>query len=247
MSLLIKKISRCAICLIMNLAFVLLAAKSSYSAEHAEYAPIIYAFYCSSEEIAFIGELIPPLSLVDDDKVKAELDLSETQIEKMKEVNKAFFVGVKDVLTRNENKGRELMRSGGTIEDHVVAIGKLSEDARKRTNEILKPHQLARMNELLLQLKGVLTIPKKDLRQLLGLDRKQERAIDEIRSDIFKRINETTSPDSVIASTGRCKFVASTKREIAILLEESEKSVYRLLSPEQKENVEKLKGKSFSF
>lgn len=229
----------------MNLAFVSVAAKSSYSAEHT---PIIYAFYCSSEEIPFIGELMPPiLSIMEDDKVKAELDLSNTQIEKLREIDKAFFAGLKDVLTRDENKGRELMLNGGRIEDHVIAIGKISEDARKRTTEILKPHQLFRMKELLLQLEGVLFIPKKDLRQLLRLDKKQERAIDEIRSGIFKRIDETTSPDSVIASASRCKFATSTNRDISILLEESEKLVYRLLSPEQKGNFEKLKGKSFSF
>lgn len=242
---LMKKFNRYVICVIMNLAFVLLAVKSSYSADNT--SPT-YAFYCSSEEIAFIGELMfPALTIMEDDKVKADLDLSNTQIEKMREMDKAFVNGIKDVLTRNGNKGHELLLSGGRIEDHVIAIGKLFEDARKRTSEILKPHQLYRMKELLFKLKGILFIPKKDLKPLLRLDKKQERAIDEIRSAIFKRIDETTSPDAVIASAGRCKFATSTNREVAILLEQSEKSVYRILSPEQKENLEKLKGKPFSF
>lgn len=244
MSLLIKKINRYTIWLIMSFAFVTLV-NLSYSAERA---PTIYAFYCSSEEIPFIGELMPPiLSIMEDDNVKAELDLSNTQIEKLRGIDKAFFTGLKDVLTRDENKARDLLLNGERIKDHVIAIGKLSEDARKRTNEILKPYQQSRMKELLLQLEGVLTIPKKDLRQLLRLDKKQERAIDEIRSGIFKRIDETTSPDSVIASASRCKFATSTNRDIAILLGESEKLVYLLLSPEQKATIEKLKGKSFSF
>lgn len=229
----------------MNLTFVSVTAISSYSSEHT---PIIYAFYCSSEKIPFIGELMPPiLSVMEDDKVKAELDLSNTQIGKLREIDKAFFAGLKDVLTRKENIDHELLANNRRIEDHVIAIGKLSEDARKRTNEILKPHQLSRMKELLLQIKGILSIPKKDLRQLLRLDREQEFAIDSIRAGIFKKINETTSPDSVIASTGRCKFATSTNRDIAILLEESEKSVYRLLNPEQKATIEKFKGKPFSF
>jgi hypothetical protein len=245
MSLPIKKITRYAICVIISLAFVS-PAKSSYSAEPA---PIISAFYCSSKEIDFIGELIPPvLSIMEDNKVKTELDLSDSQIEKMREMDKVFFAGVKDVLNSSENRGSELLRNGRKIEDHVIAIGKLSEDARKYTNEILKPHQLARMKELLLQLKGgVLTIPKKDLRQLLRLDRKQEKEIDEIRSFIFKRIDETASPASVITSVGRCKFATSTDCNIAISLEQSEKLVYSLLSPEQQATIEKYKGKSFSF
>jgi hypothetical protein len=240
-----KKFKSYVICLIINLAFVLLAGKSSYSAEHTL---AIYAFYCSSEEIAFIGELMPPiLSILEDDKVKAELDLSNTQIEKMREMDKAFLTGIEDVITRNESKANELILSTGKIEDYVLAIGKLSENARKRTNEILKPHQISRMKELLLQLYGLMFVPKKDLRQLLRLERNRERAIDELRSGIFKKINETTLPDSVIVSSSRCKYVTTTNQDIVILLKESGKAVYRLMSPEQKENIEKLKGKPFSF
>ncbi len=237
--------SSAVICVIMSLAFVLQAVEPSFSAEPA---PVISAFYCSSEDLPFIGELMPHmLSIVENDKVRAELNLSDAQIEKMRDVDRGFFAGVKEVLTRNESKDGELLQNGGRSENHVMAIGKFSEDARKRTNEILKSHQLARMQEILLQLKGVLSIPKKDLRQLLRLDPKQERAIDEIRSGIFKKMDETSSPDSVIASAGRCKFVTSTKRDISILLEKGEKSVYLLLSPEQKATVERLKGKPFSF
>jgi hypothetical protein len=239
----IKKMSLYAICVIVALAFAALHAKESCAAEPS---PVVLAFYCPSEEIDFIGELLFPLSVIENSKGKAQLDLSDIQVEKMRETDKAFLDGVKDVLTRNENKGRDPMGGDVRVEDHVIAIGKLAEDARKRTNDILKPHQMSRLKELLLQFNGVLSVPKKDLRQLLRLDRKQERAIDEIRSGIFKRIDETTSPDSVIASSGRCKFATSTNQAVARSLEEGDKSIYRLLSPEQKEQIEKLKGKSAS-
>lgn len=230
-------------CIILALAFVALGAKSSYSAERAT---ATYSFYCPSDEIAFIGELMPPIRyIMENDKVKAELELSSIQLEKFREMDKELVVGVRDVLSANGNKDRGL--SNVKIEDHVIAIGKISEDARKRTNEILKPHQVTRMKELMLQLKGVLFIPKKDLRQILKLDKKQERAIDEIRSGIFKKIDETLVPEEVIASANSCKFVASTNRDVAALLGESEKSIYRLLSPEQKKSVEQLMGKPFIF
>lgn len=240
----LSKLGRYAIHVTLFLAFI--SALNSSSA--AEQAPIIYAFYCPSEEIAFIGELMPSvLSTVEDDKVKAELGLSNAQIGKMKETDNAFFAGINDVLGHNENKERDQMANGRRIQDTVMAIGKLSEDARKRTNEIMKPHQLARMQELLLQRYGLLFIPKKDLRQVLRLEMKQERAIDEIRSGVFKRIDETAAPDSVIASSGRCKFVNATNRDIVILLRESEKTVQRLLSPEQRNTLNKLRGKEFFF
>ena len=236
MPLSIMRMGRYVTCIILALAFSAPAAKSALSAERA---PTIYAYYCPAKEIAFIGELMPPvISIIEDAKVRAELDLSNAQLGKMKEADNAFFAGLKDVLAGNE--------AGGSTVDHAMAIGKLSEDVRKRTNEILKPHQLSRMQELLLQLYGIFFVPRKDLRQLLRLDVKQEWAVDEIRSGIFRKIDETTSPDPGVAP-GRCKFATSTNQDVSVFLKESEKSVYRLLSAEQKETVTKLKGKTFSF
>jgi len=238
MSLSIKKNSRYLPHIIISLLFVLLSTNPAFSTEQA---PVISAFYCSSEEIPFIGELMPHMiSTMENDKVKAELGLSNEQIEMMRDVDKGFIAGIKEVLTRNEDNDDEPLRSGGKSENHVMAIGKFSEDARMRTHEILKRNQRARMQELILQLNGVLSIPKKDLRQLLKPDATQERAIDEIRSGIFKYMDETASPEEVVASAGRCKFVISTKQDVAILMEKGEKSVYQLLSPEQKATVEKL-------
>ena len=165
MSLSIKKNSRYLPHIIISFLFVLLATNPAYSTEQA---PVISAFYCSSEEIPFIGELMPHMiSIMENDKVKAELGLSNEQIEKMREVDKGFISGIKEALARNEDNGDEPLRSGGKSGNHVIAIGKFSEDARKRTQEILKRNQGARMQEIILQLNGVLSIPKKDLRHLL--------------------------------------------------------------------------------
>jgi len=232
------------ICLMISFAFIL----PVQPALSATPSPVISAFYCSSEKIPFIGELMPHmLSIMENSKVRAELNLSDDQLEQMRQVDRGFISGVKEVLNRNQSNGGGMMRNGVRTENHVMAIGKFSEDARKRTNAILKSAQLARMQEIVLQLKGVLSIPKKDLRQLLRMDAKQERAIDEIRSGIFREIDETASPDSVIASAGRCKFIISTKHDVSVLLKKGEHAVYLLLNPAQKAIIEKMKGKPFSF
>ncbi len=240
----IRKISGYAVFAAILLSFIS-PSKPAYSAERA---PVIYAFYCPSEEIAFIGELMPPvLSTIENDKVRAELGLTDTQIKNMKEMENMFLSGIGSVLAHSENKERDRMGDSRRSRDNVIAIGKFSEDARKRTNDILKPRQLLRMQEILLQRYGLLSIPKKDLRQLMTLEAKQERAIDEIRSDIFRAINKTALPDSVVALPDGCKFVSVTNPDIGILLQESEKKARRLLSPEQNNILEKIKGKDFSF
>jgi hypothetical protein len=103
------------------------------------------------------------------------------------------------------------------------------------------------MKELMLQRAGLLTIPKKELQQLLRLERSQERAIDEILSRIFKKIDSTITPNIIISTGSRCKFVNLTNQDLNALLTESEKSVYLLLTSRQKETIEKIKGKPYSF
>ncbi|MEM3101608.1 MAG: hypothetical protein QXT99_09705 [Candidatus Nitrosotenuis sp.] len=229
---------------IMNIIIIGFVPHLSYPDEH--FQPV-YAFYCPSEEIPFIGELMfSTLPILEDNNVKAELGLSNTQLEKMREIDKEFVAGIKDVLLVNKGGNTEITEKKKEIKNHVIAIGKLTEDARKRTSEVLKPYQLRRMKELLLEKKGLLFIPRKDLVPLLRLDKKQERIIDEIRSNIFKKIDETASPDSVIASAEQCKLAMSTSRDLAVLLEESEKTIYNLLTPDQKANFEKLKVNSLN-
>jgi len=207
----------------------------------------ISAFYCSSEEIPFIGELMPSfLSIMDTDKVKTELNLSNAQIEEIRKIDNSLSAGLKDILMNDEKKIDELMVNGGKIEDHLVAVRKkISDDVRKRMREVLKPHQDARMREIMVQIYGVIFIPKKDLRELLKLEKKQERAIDELRSNIFKEIDKSVPHELIIASSSRCKFVTSIYNKQ--LFKEAEREVYRILNDEQREIIQNLKGNPFSF
>ncbi len=227
---------------LVAVAAVLIMAAGSYAGElvmtpHAgEPAPIVLAFYCPSEEIGYIGELLFPLAVLDNAKAKAELEVTDTQMAKLIEMDTAFSNGIKEVLNKNENKGVRM-------EDHIIAIGKLAEDARQRTNDILKPHQVIRLRELLLQQNGVLSIPKKDIRQMLRLEREQERKIDEIKAGVFRKIDETTKQAPDAGPAGRCRFAASTSQDVARALADGNAAIIKILTPEQKTLLDKMKGK----
>lgn len=237
-----KMIHRCALSALVGLAFLLRPEPSGA----ADQVRLLTAFYCPTDDIAFIGELMPPLvTVLEDEKVRAELGLTADQIEKLRDVEKRYTAGVRGVLSGGDEKSREVMKADGKNEEHVLAIGGMSEEARKKTNEILKKKQLLRMQEILLQMFGVLFVPKKDLWQMLELDRQQERGIDEIKSRIFMKIDETPASDQVTVAANRCTFATRVNLGSAELLAESEKSVYLLLNPEQKKVIERLKGPPF--
>jgi len=219
-----------------------LAGEPAKASPAAEPVPVVLAFFCPSEEIGYIGELLFPLNILETSKVKADLEITDAQQANMKEMDKAFINGLKDMLTRNENRGSGQTGSSDRIEDYILAIGKLAEDARQRSNDILNTHKAARLREILLQTNGLLSIPKKDIRQVLKLEREQERKIDEIKADVFKKIDESSPRTS--GSKDRCRFVISTSQDVARVLADGNKAIAQLLTPEQKELVEKLKGKA---
>jgi hypothetical protein len=235
---------RYLICLIISLIFFPMTVTSTLAATH----DLTSAYYCSSDEIPFIGELIPSMaSIVESPKAKSELGLTSAQMDKMRDINKYFSSGIKSWFAKQNDSESASPRNGKAAIEHVMELSKMTEDARKRTNEVLKSPQMARMKEIMLQRTGLLAVPKKELQQLLRLERSQERAIDEIRSRIFKKIDGTITPSLVIASEGHCKFVDLTNQDLDALLRESEKSVYLLLNSKQKETIEKIKGKPYSF
>jgi hypothetical protein len=229
--------------LIMFTLFLPIMVKSPQAAE----LPSISVFYCSSDEIPFIGELIPVITILENDKVKAELGLSAIQIDRLKEEDKSFSAGIKNFITRQNGSDNASDKGSKTSVEYIKSAAFMIEDARKRTSEVLKPHQLTRMKEIVLQRAGILSIPKREIQQLLHLERKQERALDEIRSRLFKKIDDITPQNHVMAAGNACKFVSPERGKLAAFIAESEKSAYRLLTSEQKDTIEKLKGKPFAF
>jgi hypothetical protein len=122
----------------------------------------------------------------------------------------------------------------------------MSEETRRKTNDVLKRKQMQRMQEIVLQLYGVLFVPKKDLRQMLDLDREQERGIDEIKSRVFAKIDGTAAPGQVTVAANRCTFAKLATPDVTALLRESEQAAKQLLNPEQVRTVEKFKGEPFT-
>jgi hypothetical protein len=236
-----KVMCRCALAALAGLAFALQPGPSCAADR------LVAAFYCPADDLAFIGELMTPIvSVLDDQKVRVELGLSGEQIEKMTEIEKAYNAGIRGGLSGTDQRSSEFMKSGGTTEGYVLAVGKMSEETRRKTNDVLKRKQMQRMQEIVLQLYGVLFVPKKDLRQMLDLSKEQERGIDEIKSRIFAKIDETAAPDQITAAANRCTFATRAAPDLTALLKHSELEATRLLNAGQMRTVDTLKGEPFT-
>lgn len=206
---------------------------------------LVAAFFCPSGEVPFIGELMTPVAAVlEDPKVRAELGLTDDQLNAMTAVETAHDADIKAMLA-GTGTPRESVGGGGA-EETVLAVSRISADSRRRTSEVLKRRQMQRLQEIVLQRYGVLFVPKRELRQILGLSREQERGIDEIKSRIFAGISETAAPGEAVVAANRCAFATLGGPRIGALLRDGEQAARRLLSSEQARTVERFAGKPFA-
>lgn len=208
---------------------------------------LVAAFYCPAVDLPFVGDLLTPIvSVLEDQRVRAEVGLSADQAERLAAVEAEYNAGVKGLLAGGDERSRELTKAGAPPDGLVQAVGKMSEDSHRKTNEILDRTQTQRLQEIVLQRYGVLFVPKRELRQILGLSREQERGIDEIKSRIFAGISETAAPGEAVVAANRCAFATLGGPRIGALLRDGEQAARRLLSSEQARTVERFAGKPFA-
>lgn len=122
---------------------------------------------------------------------------------------------------------------------------KLVNDSRKKVAEILKPDQLKRMRNFWLQLYGLWIIPGKDLQELLRLTTTQEKNIDLIRAQVFRNINDASDKPVRPKSPEQCKVAVINNDRLFKMVKQGEQSALEVLTPEQRNILEKIKGKPF--
>ena len=171
------------------------------------------------------------LGLINDKNVVAELELVEDQVEAlndlqddMRNIFRDSFSGMRDKF-RDENADREALMD--EVRDKIQSEMK---NVESELNEILLPHQVARLEELSFQMQasragttGLLSNPK--VKDKLGLTDDQIDEVkaksEEVRKDLDAKIEK--------------------------LREEARNEILSVLSPDQQTQIKEMMGDSFQF
>jgi len=188
--------------------------------------------YCGGEDAAFKGEVMFSLKFLQTKQVQSELGLTDAQINKLGEA----LEKTSSVLTAPYAKT-------GYQNESFDEVEKKRDASRKRVAEILKPQQLSRFKGILVQLYGPFSLPKKDLRDVLRLTPEQKYQVDGIMAQLFAKLNEISDNPLKANATGTCKYVPVDNAKRTDIVNNSEKAFLNLLSLEQKQVIEKIKGK----
>ncbi len=188
--------------------------------------------YCGDGEQYFKGEILFPLQFLKLKQVQSELQLSDAQIVKLNESLEKIGTVIIEPYLKNANQ-----------KESYDEVEKKLDASRKRIAEILGSRQMPRFKGILVQLYGLWSLPNRDLREVLRLKPEQKYMLDNIRTQLFAQINGISENPLKATVTGECKYVPVDNEKIKEIVTKSEQSFLDLLVVDQKQAIEKLKGK----
>ena len=178
------------------------------------------------------------LTMVENDKVQKELELEEGQIEKIQE-----FAGEQREKMREEFQN--LRSPGGDREEMMSAMTKMREEMAKEETktmkEVLNEKQLKRYSQLNVQLMGIRALNNSEIAKQVGLTEEEIKNVSdafasnrEKQTEIFQELRDSGARDGM-------------REKMQEMRTELEESVMKMLSDDQKEKLEEIKGEKFEF
>ncbi len=174
--------------------------------------------------------------LLRSEKVQKELELVDDQKAKLKEVADKYIAKLREAMPRRQ-EGEELSREQreARFAEMRKKMEAMAEENKKAIEEVLLPHQIERLKQIALQLRGTQALNDKDVQEALGLTGDQKEKIKQVGEEMAKKRGELFGGGG--GQGMREKFEALRK--------ETDQKLMEVLTAEQKEKFEKLKGSKF--
>ena len=197
-----------------------------------------------------------PMQLLQNPQIKAELQLTDDQVAKIKEVETSLMAQVttssKAIKEKykaiealpKEKQEAEKKKLADEIEKGLAVLTK---ESQGKMSKILKPEQEKRAKEILLQKYDFGIVTKDDFATDLKLTDAQKKQLNDIVGQMrTKTIGAWEIPDRADA-TKRDKTLVDNRKRMEAVMKESNQQAKAVLTPEQLKTLETLKGKAVSF
>ncbi len=189
-----------------------------------------------------------PLNLLRLEQVRKELELLEDQTAKLNELAQKVqgemrerFAGLRE-LEPDERRAK--------MEELREELQKRTEQLEKDVQEILLPHQLARLEEIRLQLMGLRALQDPKVVKALGITEAQTAKMQEVqqaaREDMGSLFEQMRGMRE-LSEEERAARREEMRKKLEQARAQIEKKVLAVLSDEQQATFEKMKGEPFEL
>jgi Spy/CpxP family protein refolding chaperone len=182
-----------------------------------------------------------PLGILSIDQVQQELRLTAEQREKLKTLGQQIRDEVRKQVEELPGLSPEV-RQARLAE--IIAKSRLTADSvRKQVLDSLQPEQQARLREVTIQLRGPIALADEEIARALNLTEQQRAEIKAIRESALEGVRSLTAPlrEKHEAPTPELEAKAADLQRQAV-----EQSL-GVLTPEQKESLEKMQGEKVQW
>jgi Spy/CpxP family protein refolding chaperone len=204
------------------------------------------------------------LDLVKNEKVQKEIELVDDQKDKIKTLAKEIDDARKAKFEKAQKENKDLSREERQkkmremMQEGMKEMAEESKKTDKKIEEILLPHQLERIKQIQLQsqlqISVALAFSSPDVAKELGLTDEQKEKIKAIGEESRKAMGEMRPGGGRRGNGGDPNAERPSREEMQKIFEkmaksreENEKKYMEVLTSEQKEKLEKMKGKAFDL
>jgi hypothetical protein len=183
-----------------------------------------------------------PLELIQSEQVKTELNITDDQIAQLKTLEEELRATLKQKTSGIDMK--ELQKDDAKIKALYADIDKDIQASREKVGQILKPEQIQRLRGISLQLFGFGVLTLADVEQDLKITPEQKAEMDTLREELFKNMKASWEIPTGTAEEKQ-KIIANNRKKMDQIVQENNSKALALLTDEQKQTLETLKGEKF--
>jgi len=178
--------------------------------------------------------------LLQHEKIQKELNLTEEQKGKIRELLKGVFEEMRERSGGMEQLTPEQRRE--KFQHLREQSAAQAEKVKKQLLEILSPEQLARLKQLRLQLQGLGAFTDPEVASTIQLTEEQRAKLRQLREEMQQKTREIWGSLRELSREERAAKQGELREKVRQLHEEMMKKALDLLTPEQREKFEKLLG-----
>ena len=186
-----------------------------------------------------------PLILLQSEQVQKELELVDDQKAKLRKIGEKMrnemreaFSGLRDLSSEERRKKIDELRE---------KLPARAEELRKEVNDVLLPHQVDRLKQIRVQMLGSGALSDKEVIETLGLTKEQQEKLRAVAEETTQKTRAMFEGLADLSQEARREKFAEIRDETRKLREEAAKKAREVLTPQQREKLEKLKGEKFEL
>lgn len=178
------------------------------------------------------------LTLLRVEKVQKELELVDDQKAKLQQIGEKAMARMREAFPRPE-PGQQLSRQErqARFAEMSKKMQAINQETQKAIEEVLLPHQVERLKQISLQIRGTQALNDPEVAKELGITEEQKQKIAQVRQEAMNQGRE-------LFTSGQREQI---REKMEALRKETDEKVLAVLTADQKEKFEKMKGPKFDL